>query len=427
VRFSMSPCERCLASRKTRIRSAMYMSDLPDYVSIWLLYCNAIINPTRLYFICIHTYSTFCTGQLIDRFLRWLLTPCAMEKKSPVWLNQNLAERFGRWLLVQRYSPITRRLYATTVGSFSGYLGRRLVTTTTHLDVQNFLAERAERGASPRTLRNDLYSLRIFFDFLNLGGLVKWVPPRMVQASPLEPYVPEVLTQKQVNSLLHAARTTHERALLEVLYGTGCRTGELRLMRVQDIDFHERRIRVRGKSGTRFVMFTGPVSRALQNYLAGRKAGYVFIEARPLQNLCPKHAPSGGWRCRWKKYDEKGNRIGFGNGFIRATAKMNYQQALGYFSRLARFDRIQRPLGIRPLCNSAIQKAVQKVGLRVAIRVNPYAFRHTFATHLLDNGADIRIIQEILGHASIRSTQVYTHVSKKMVQRTFDACHPRGR
>ncbi len=326
---------------------------------------------------------------------------------------------------MQGYSPITRCSYSKTVRSFSVFLGRRLVTTTTHLDVQDYLAERAEKGASPRTLRNDLYSLRIFFDFLNLGGLVNWVPPRMVQARPLEPYVPEVLTEQQVNNLLLAARTTHERALLEVLYGTGCRTGELRLMRVEDIDFQARRIRVKGKSGTRFVMFTGPVGKVLRRYLAGRKAGYVFIETKPLQSLRPAHAPSGGWKCRWKNYDEKGNRVGFGNGFICATAGMNYQQALSRFTKLARHDRIQRPLGIRPLCSSAIQRAVQKIGLRIGIRVNPYAFRHTFATHLLDNGADIRIIQELLGHASIRSTQVYAHVSKKRIQETFDECHPR--
>lgn len=96
-----------------------------------------------------------------------------------------------------------------------------------------------------------------------------------------------------------------------------------------------------------------------------------------------------------------------------------------YFSKLAEGDRLLRPVGFRALSSAAIQKVVQTIGLRVGLKINPYAFRHSFATHLLDNGADLRVIQDLLGHNSIRSTQVYTHVSKKQLQRTFDQFHPR--
>ena len=113
------------------------------------------------------------------------------------------------------------------------------------------------------------------------------------------------------------------------------------------------------------------------------------------------------------------------SGFIAAREKLNYRQALCHFSELAKHDCLLRPRGLRPLSDSAIQTAVHKIGLRVGLRINPYSFRHTFATHLLDNGADIRIVQDLLGHSSIRSTQVYLHVSKKQVQRVFERCHPR--
>ena len=196
-------------------------------------------------------------------------------------------------------------------------------------------------------------------------------------------------------------------------------------MRVEDIDFDARRIRVRGKSGTRFVMFAAPVSRALRSHLGGRQTGYVFVERKPLQRLMPQLTCSGAWRCRWKKYDAEGTRIGFGNGFIRASDKRNYQQAVRHFAQLAMGDRIQRPLGIRPLCSGVIQKTIHKIGLRVGIKAHPYVLRHTFATHFLDNGADIRVIQEFLGHSSIRSTQVYAHVSKSNIERTFARYHPR--
>jgi site-specific recombinase XerD len=341
-------------------------------------------------------------------------------------LNKELAARFQRWLLVQRYSPITRQQYGRTVLLFASFL-KGPVLETTHLDVQEFLSERAALGKSSRTLRNELYSLRVFFDFLSLGGLIHWTPPRIVQTRPLTPYIPTVLTVENVDRIFAATRNAQERALVELLYGTGCRTCEVRTMRVEDIDFKERRIRVRGKTGERVVMFVSSLAAALRRHLRGRRSGFVFIESKPLQRLIPVPTAPGGWRCRWKKYDELGHRVGIGNGFIRASKRMSYQQALSRFRTLARKDRVQRPLGVRPLCSSVIQKTVARIGLRVGIRVTPYAFRHTYATHLLDNGADIRFIQELLGHSSIRSTQVYAHVSKKKVQQVLERCHPRGR
>jgi site-specific recombinase XerD len=347
-----------------------------------------------------------------------------MQSRDSV--NKELAARFEKWLLVQRYSPITRQQYGRTVLLFISFL-RSSVLETTHLDVQEFLSRRAALGKSSRTVRNELYGLRIFFDFLCLGGLIKWTPPRIVQTRPLTPYLPTVLTVEEVDRLFAATRTLQERTLVELLYGTGCRTCEVRTMRVEDIDFKQRRIRVRGKTGERVVMFVSSLETALRRHLRGRQRGFVFIESKPLQRLIPMRTAPGGWRCRWKKYDEVGRRIGFGNGFIRASEKMNYKQALSRFRKLAGKDRVERPLGLRPLCSAAIQKAVTRIGLRAGIRVTPYAFRHTYATHLLDNGADIRCIQELLGHSSIRSTQVYAHVSKKKVQQVLDECHPRGR
>lgn len=294
-----------------------------------------------------------------------------------------------------------------------------------HLDVQEFLAHSAAKGASPSLIRVQLHSLRIFFDFLNLGGLVKWVPPRTIKLRPLPRQVPKVLTNEQLSRVMGAASTNHERALVEVFYGTGCRTGELCTMRIENIDFDVRRIRVLGKVGTRYLMFTPSAGRALRTYIKNRKAGYVFVEQRPPQRIKPQRRPNGQWNCHWKVYDDAGNHILTKAGFIGAKEKRNYRQAVGYFSQLAKDDRLLRPVGLRALSGAAIQKVIQRIGLRVGLRINPYAFRHSFATHLLDNGADVRFIQDLLGHSSIRSTQVYTHVSKKQLQGAFDQFHPR--
>lgn len=355
---------------------------------------------------------------------RYLLTLRLMTFCKAV--NEELVKRFARWLVVQEYAACTRYRYPRTIRVFSNYLNQKSFQKVTHLDIQEFLAESAAKGNTPKYIRGELYALRVFFDFLNIGGLIKWVPPRMVKLRPMRRHIPKILTKEQVGKMLGAVATRHEKALIEVLYGTGCRTGEIRSMRIENIDFEERRIRVRGKTGNRFVMFTPTAAKALRDYVKGRKEGYVFVVQRAFQRICPQRTPKGQWRCRWKVYDEKGHYVMSKEGFIGAGENRTYRQALTHFSELAKNDRLKRPVGLRPLSRAAIQKAVQKVGFRVGLRVNPCYFRHSFATHLLDNGADLRVIQELMGHNSIRSTQVYTHVSKKQIQRAFDQCHPRS-
>ena len=340
--------------------------------------------------------------------------------------NSELVVRFDRWLLLQKYSPITRDMYTRALREYVKFLDGRSVTKSTHLDVQEFLAREAAKGILPRTVLYKLYSIRVFFDFLCLGGLIKWTPPRVVQMRKVERRVPAVLTLQDVRRVFRAARTPHERALVEVLYGTGCRTGEVRTMLAEDVDFARRRIRVRGKAGTRYVFFAKRVGDALKRYLGGRRKGYVFVEVKPLQSFRPARPGKllRGWRCRWKRYDANGKVIGVRNGYVRVGRNMSYQEAWVHFTRIAESDLAQRPLGARPLCHAAIQKAVQRIGARAGVTVNPRNFRHTFATTLLDNGADLRVIQDLMGHATIRSTQFYTYVSRKAAQRQFERYHP---
>ena len=340
--------------------------------------------------------------------------------------NRELAVRFDRWLVLQRYSPVTRDMYARVLREYVKFLDGRLVTLTNHLDVQEFLAQQAERGILPRTVLYKLYSVRVFFDCLSLGGLVKWAPPRMVQMRSVDRRVPHVLTQQEVKRVFRAARTAHERALVEVFYGTGCRTDEVRTMLIEDIDYARRRIKVRGKVGTRFVMFSSRVERALRRYVGGRREGYVFAEQKPLQSYKPNaHGESpGAWKCRWKKYDGKGRVVGIGNCNVKPSQGMDYQQAWAYFVKLAKRDEAQRPIGCRPLAHATLQKAVQRIGLRAGVKINPRNFPHTYATHLLDNGADLRIVQELMGHTNIASTQLYTYISKRAIRLAYERFYP---
>jgi site-specific recombinase XerD len=340
--------------------------------------------------------------------------------------NQELSLRYAKWLLVERYSKITREMYARSVRNYSSFLGDRRVTRSTHFDVREHLYNLTKRGASPSTVRNELYSLRIFFDFLNMGGLVHCVAPRLVRIKHTVRRVPHVLSQSQVLKLIRSATGPHERALLEVLYGTGCRTDEVRTMKIEDVDFNARRIRVQGKTGPRHVLFGEATDDALRRYIGKRSQGFVFVKVRKGQNFNLYPTSPGGWRCRWRYYDNQGKHLGFKNAFIRASDHLSRPAALCKIWKLAASHITARPVGQMALCSASINKCVRRIGLRAGLRVTPYTLRHSFATHLLDNGADIRVVQELLGHLCLKTTEVYTHVSKPRIRESFDRFHPRN-
>ena len=362
----------------------------------------------------------------IDRISKRMCTPPPSAMFSGLELNKELARRYERWLIAQHYSESTRVVYTRSVRHFSEFMGRTAVTRATHFDIREYLVEAAQKGYVPFTLKHELHALRVFFDFLNMGGLVRWVAPRLVRIRHAGSRVPRVLTETQIRKLLEATRNKREHALIEVFYGTGCRTGELTTMKVEDVDFTAKRIRVMGKSGTRFIVFGGPASKALRSYLGKRQSGFLFTDGKPFQRLRVYASSFGGWRCRWKEYDEKGKVATIRNGFVGHKKHRTYAEALARFREMTRSSKLKRPIGLRPLSPDSISQAVRNIGVRVGIKVTPYMLRHSFATHLLDHGADIRVIQELLGHSRLNSTQIYTQVSKVKLMDTFLRCHPRG-
>src|SRR5712692_10092661 len=185
--------------------------------------------------------------------------------------NDDLARRFVRWLRVQEYTGATNRHYLSSIVSLCRFLNDIPATDVTHLDIRDFLASVAQRGVKRATIWRAMSALRCFFDFLNMGGLINWSPPRFVRLRRLRRIVPRVLTEKQVCLLLSAARNLHERTMIEVLYGTGARAGEVRSMRVEDVDLAARRIRVLGKCGYRYVLFPRGISGYLRRYIGKRR------------------------------------------------------------------------------------------------------------------------------------------------------------
>jgi integrase/recombinase XerC len=336
--------------------------------------------------------------------------------------NVELASRYSRWLVAQRYSPITRLLYSRCVKNFCSYLGNLRATKCTPLHIQEYLVTVAERRPVESALNNELYSLRIFYDFLALGQLIAWSPPRMLKGRAMT-HVPKTLSEAQVRDLLRSTKDVRERAIIEVLYGTGCRTGELRSMKVEDVDFDARRIRVRGKMGTRHVRFTRAVSKTLRKYIGIRRAGFLFVDGKPLQQLRPKLGRWGGWECRWKEYDESG-----GYQLCSKTAGkrlgLSFFEARRHFGKMANLSALTRPQGINPLTIGALTQTVQKIGLRIRLRVHPKILRHTFATHLMDHGASIEDVKELLGHKLLNTTGKYAQISRPKLSSALERFHP---
>jgi site-specific recombinase XerD len=344
----------------------------------------------------------------------------------PSELNRELCSRFSRWLGVQGYTSATRRHYLVSVSAFCEFLDKLPAPDATHLDIRDFLAVVAQRGLKRASIHREMYALRCFFDFLNLGGLINWAPPRFIRMRRIERSVPRVLSEKQVRALLAATQNIQERAMMEVLYGTGARAGEVRSMRVEDVDLQARRIWVVGKSGPRFLLFPKSITNCVRKYIGNRREGFLFVNRCPPQTVKIFLTKNGIWRSYYYAHDP--NRgcsrrfywyLPHGKGLTRKQALRRVRREMPHSVR-----RI--PVGQKPLGCVTVRYVVKRVGLRIGIHVNPFILRHTFATHLLDHGADIRMIQKMLGHVSVGSTQAYTFVSMKQVQKALDKYHPRN-
>lgn len=267
-------------------------------------------------------------------------------------------------------------------------------------------------------------ALRSFFDFLYMGGVVNAVAPRFIRPRRVTTKLPKVLTVLQVRRLLERTTDPRDRAFLEFLYATGCRQREAMSLRLDDVDLKRRRARVLGKRKERLVYFGASAAIALREYLGGRRDGYVFrVEYRKQHGHL--HATSSTWVGHYSTY-EGGTRhkhvkyLGMLHSVSKAAARER-------FDRLLERVKLDRPVPDRPVCNNTVWKITTAAARRIGLRfLPPRMLRHSFATHLYENGADLATIQKLLGHSSLASTQIYLKVSNPRVERQFRRLHPRG-
>jgi integrase/recombinase XerC len=285
-------------------------------------------------------------------------------------------------------SAHTLRNYSSDLEQFRDYLatigkiGDIAVSEIDHLTIREWMASLHGLNKKKTSIARKLASLRTFFQFLVRESVLETNPAKLVSTPRVERKLPNHLSMEDAVRFIETPDLQtdlgkRDRAILEFLYATGVRVGELVNLNMKDIDFREKLARVTGKrKKQRILPFGEPSLQALMLYLS---------ETRPIfLNNCP---PS-----------ERDDQAVF----------LNYQ-------------------GTRITTRSVGRMVDKYIKLCADIHdISPHSLRHSFATHLLDSGADLRDIQELLGHARLSTTQIYTHVSMEKLIEVYDQSHPKA-
>ena len=292
-----------------------------------------------------------------------------------------LLERFLTYLRAGRNaSPYTVKNYCNDIGQFLDYCQARGVGSIEQVDrslLRAYLAELDAAGYVKASIARRMAELRSFGDFLVREDVLERNPFRTVGAPRIPKRLPQYLTTAELEALLSVPDTStplglRDRAIIEVLYAAGLRVSELVGLNVMDVDLAQAQVRVVGKGGKERIGLLGrPAVRAVSAYLNGGRP--ELLGQRPTGALWLNH---------------RGGRL-----TVRGVALV-------------------------------LDKAGRQAGIRTP--VSPHVLRHTFATHLLDGGADLRVVQELLGHANLVTTQIYTHVSQSRAREVYLGAHPRA-
>jgi site-specific recombinase XerD len=299
---------------------------------------------------------------------------------SPAWIAA--LDAFDQDLRRRAVAAKTRHAYAADASQLAEWASRRGMDPGTIgvRDLRRYLAELSESGHAPATVARKLASLRALLRVQIELGLRRENPAELLSSPKRPRRLPRVLKPQEVEVLLDRIPATtplelRDRALFELAYASGLRAEELVTLEVDWLDFDAEAVRVEGKGGkTRVVPVGEPALRALERYLA---AGRPALDAHGERALL---------------LSKSGHRLSTSD--------------------------VRRRLRIWGRRSAS--------GAPALVDVHPHALRHSFATHLLEGGADLRAIQELLGHATISTTQVYTRVESRRLRSAYARAHPRA-
>ncbi|AKS38037.1 recombinase XerC [Anoxybacillus gonensis] len=290
---------------------------------------------------------------------------------------------FIEYLQIEKnYSEYTIACYKHDIGEFFEFMEREQVKQlqeVSYSDVRLFLTELHKRQQSSRSIARKMSSLRSFYKFLMREKIVSENPFALASLPKKEQKIPHFLYPDELEQLfvvndLNTAIGQRNQAIIELLYATGVRVSECCNIRLSHIDFSVCTILIYGKGNKqRYVPFGTYAKEALERYIQDGRQQLVSKAKAPTDVL-----------------------------FLNARG--------GALT----------PRGVRHILNDIVEQAA------LSLKVSPHVFRHTFATHLLNEGADLRSVQELLGHAHLSSTQVYTHVTKDHLRHVYLHSHPRA-
>ena len=299
-------------------------------------------------------------------------------------LTKSYLKNFLIYLEVEKnFSKHTIRAYNSDILGFLIWLDDTKIEETNHTKLKDYLVFIQKFNYSKTTLSRKIASIRTFYRFLYRERIIESNPANSVHAPKRNKSLPKFLSKEEIEQILNNIKIDtpagfRNRTILELLYATGMRVSELSNLNFENLNLDENEITVLGKGNKeRIVLVSSRAKDFLNKYI--NTVRYMIVEdgLKPEQN---EESPV----------------------FINKT---------GY--------RLQTQ-SIRAALNDIVKK------IELPKKVTPHVFRHSFATKLLENGADLRVVQELLGHASISNTQIYTHVSTERLKAVYDSTHPRA-
>ena len=286
---------------------------------------------------------------------------------------------FLEYLAFKNQSPYTITSYQTDLKDFQQFIKREAlsIVEVDYKIIRNYFVYLYSKNYAKKTIARHISSLRGFYKYLIKTHVITQNPMKLISNPKLDQTLPKFLYTNELEDLLSIPDSKtpfgmRDAVMLELMYATGVRVSELVSIQIKDIHFYERKIKVLGKgSKERYVLYGSRLQSLLENYLSHIRP--ILLKEKKNDFLLLNH---------------------LGNPLTTA--------------------------GIRTILNKIVQQGALKY------HISPHVLRHTFATHMLNEGADLKSVQELLGHENLSTTQIYTHVSNERLRQVYLNAHPRA-
>jgi integrase/recombinase XerD len=292
---------------------------------------------------------------------------------------QKILDQFANYLMVERsISKLSTSYYTTDVRQFLSSLQQSIsITQIKESDLQKYMAQLHSLKLASASIARKITSIKMFFQFLVSEDIIDLDPSENIEMPKVTKKLPSILSVQEISKIITCANTQdpkdmRAKAMFEILYASGLRASELLSLQIDNVSFNDGFNRVLGKGDKeRIVPIGKPALQALRNYYNHGRRYFIKDKTSP------------------------------------------------YFFVNVHGRKLSR-MGLHKILQEYVRKA------KIGKHVTPHVFRHSFATHLLEGGANLRAVQEMLGHSNIATTQIYTHIDREYLKEVYKTFHPRS-